>query len=66
MESRGNYPNYMDYQIITNAYTDFSEYWEPWKMVEIPNCSFAPTYKLETVVSQDKEEQLVVFDIFYD
>ena len=63
---RGNYPNYMDYSIITKATEDLSEYWTDWHMVEIPNCSYSPTWTLESAVSEDQTEQLVIFDIYYD
>eukprot|EP01083_Nonionella_stella_P234056 824091_1 len=63
---RENYPKYMDYQIITQADKDFSAYWSSWDMVETPNCSFAPTYRLESGVSQDGTEEIVIFDIYYD
>ena len=67
IKERDNYPNYMDYQIINKAPDDWSDmYWSPWKMVEIPNCSYSPQYTLEAGVSQDGTEEIALFDIFYD
>lgn len=65
IHERENYPNNMDYQIITKSNTNYSQYWSPWKMVEIPNCSYSPSYKLQSGINQDDTEELVLFDIYY-
>ena len=67
IEERANYPDYMDYQIINKAPTDFStDYWSEWKMVETPNCSYSPSWTLESGVSQDGKEEIALFDIYYE
>ena len=63
---RDNYPDFMDYQVVTKADADFTEYWSDWKMVETPNCSYAPTWSLDSGVSMDGTEEIVMFDIYYD
>jgi len=67
INERANYPNFMDYQIITKTSEDWSnKYWSPWKMVETPTCSYAPQYTLEDGVNEDGTEQIAFFDIFYE
>eukprot|EP01084_Bolivina_argentea_P261079 441072_1 len=62
---RENYPNYMDYKIDTKAVENYSQYWSSWGMVETPNCSYSPTWNLTSTVSNDKTEEVVLWDIFY-
>ena len=65
MQKRENYPNYMDYQIINKAPTDMRDYWSEWEMAETPNCSYSPSWTLESGVSEDGTEEIVIFDIYY-
>eukprot|EP01084_Bolivina_argentea_P261078 441071_1 len=66
IQSEQMYPKYMNYTINTTSNVDESEYWKPWRMGEIPNCSYSPTWSLTSNVNQAQTQQLAYFDIFYN
>lgn len=66
LQEKENYPPYMSYTISTTSAENYTgSYWSDWKNVETPNCSFAPTSSLKSMVSADGKQENVSWDIYY-
>ena len=55
----------MNYTIKISSDKEES-FWKDWHENETPNCSYSPSYTLNTNVNQNKTEQVINWDIFYD
>merc|ERR1711972_86690 len=66
IKEKENYPPYMSYTISTTSAENYTgSYWSDWKNVETPNCSFAPTSSLKSMVSADGKQENVSWNIYY-